>query len=794
MSIPTLYAYDASGSTDQAANYHDLSQALVSDLPADTTILYWDSVRRVITRAELAAINKARRGNGGTDPLRIAEYVREQNFHGHLVILTDGQVSTNSVDAAGRLLGNDWAFASVTVHLCHTGGTVNMSVSCPFTRASPHTVHLYEPANGYTAKTVTSVTAADLETLTLVGSLRTIPEFMAAAPALERVLIARTMGTNGDPTLRDSLLAMKRRLIAADAATKGSSPLVTQLTDALAAGDHAAALQAADGLTVEYYDDTDDVDAGTWSARFNRLLSMAEGALRGTFDLSNLSGAIRGDRARRAAAAPVAVATAVPETGGDTGGGAAPFVCPITLEAGGDTVLLIADVAEPLLGGGLDKDIVNDLVSCPLNLFKYPDLVRTLLDRLDHPISLAALKEAEDAGAPIATSPLTRRPVIAGGLCLGADAQHAAATNWTLARLVSGGRLLGNPDLWFAALWIAATGTDAPAYLRDVAEPLATHLKWRLANSTAPLSLQGLPEFPITRVPLHAALWYVVASAALNPPPARDVLRAHLPHIRPLLQVLGQTGHTLPRAFRWHIERLSVLMSMLTWVKRDRHTLPARLRALYQAAIHTDAGTWIFVDGPATPEQKRAVRTTLPALYNELPDDELVGLGALVNPQLAAADIPLRFDWTAPPLPTPTIAWAYGLTPVDRDPIRVCPATCRPYFVVPPATWAEAAEVRYSVPAASLLSVHAEYGHYVVKHGAFPTPAALLTHLWARVSGQGKTTLPHRVTEFVEDICRDYAMITATLPVEITPAIFAARFLASVKRTERQRLEAAATA
>lgn len=72
-----------------------------------------------------------------------------------------------------------------------------------------------------------------------------------------------------------------------------------------------------------------------------------------------------------------------------------------------------------------------------------------------------------------------------------------------------------------------------------------------------------------------------------------------------------------------------------------------------------------------------------------------------------------------------------------------------------------------------------------MKHGVFPTKPELLKHLWRRVSGQGKTTLPAGVVSMVEDIRMDFAEIEATL----TPAEVGRRFTASVKRIDRERLE-----
>lgn len=148
----TLIAYDCSGSTSVSQPYHSITQQIVAALPADATILGWDSDTRIFTHEQLKEINIALKGFGGTNSEVIANYVKTNNFHGHLVIITDGQVSSHSVDMCGKILGTDWEFASVVNHLIETGGTVNMSVSCPFTRRSPHQIFIYKRTGGLRAR------------------------------------------------------------------------------------------------------------------------------------------------------------------------------------------------------------------------------------------------------------------------------------------------------------------------------------------------------------------------------------------------------------------------------------------------------------------------------------------------------------------------------------------------------------------------------------------------------------------------------------------------------------------
>jgi hypothetical protein len=351
------------------------------------------------------------------------------------------------------------------------------------------------------------------------------------------------MGSPGDPAMRDALLALKKRVIAKAAAEAGQGLSACALVAALDAKNTQAALDAAAALTSEYYMHEDasassadaDADAPTFSARVSRLVSMCEGALRTTFDLSGLNAAIHTDRVRRAQmsrAAPAAqVPIAVPHSGDSASdsassdsasASASTFECPVLLDSDAsaqDVLLLLANDTPPVLEGE-DAKVVNECLDCPLNALKFPSVVSKLLAKLDHPISLLAWKQLEtslsgenrvESGGVFdvnVRSPLTRRPVV-GGLCLGLDEAHAKATTWALDRVLLGGKRVGNPDLWFAVVWLLLKDVSKkPAWISEaVVEKAQAHMAWRLQHHTSFLALTGLPELPTTRVPLKAALW-----------------------------------------------------------------------------------------------------------------------------------------------------------------------------------------------------------------------------------------------------------------------------------------------
>lgn len=808
MSAFTLIAYDGSGSTGGHGRYHDLTQEIVARHP-DAAILYWDSTSRLIGREALAAINHARRGGGGTETTAIAQHLRQVGFHGHLVIISDGQVSAVSIDRCGDLLGPDWKFASVTAHLIDTGGPVNMSVTCPFTRVSAHEVFCYRDADNYERMRMAAVSEEDLAAIEEIDTIATVADYEARAELLERLVVARTMGTTGDPRLRDRLLAMKKRITAAEATARGGSDAVRTLVAALEGGGGAgpAAVAAARAIHDEYYGEEHG-----WSARISRLVSLCEGALRGVFDLSGVGAAVRGDRVRRAdAVATVAVPVG---TEGEEGGAGGGFVCPITFDATRDVMLLVI-AGEPVLGGGLDASVVNDILDCPLNLLRYPAVVDALVARLDHPVSLAAWLAATAAaeGTPMTHSPMTRRELLAGGggICIGNTEAHCRATAWTLAQLTTGGKLVGNADLWMGTLWLLIRREPRLAWLRGVEgfmETLTEHCRWRLREHTSFIGLTGAPEFPITRVPVGVAIWYVFASALFTgSEPRRELIRSHMAHLDELAELLLElTGFVLPAGIAEHTLRVRVLLSMLGAVKRDRWRLPELLRGLVQASLvgprpesvgaavrgreHLPA--LIPLDGPPTAAGCAAVLAALPAFYAGLSDLELVALGALVGPDKAAGDIPLPVGWRPGAVigGCGAVGWGYGLGPLPKKLVRICPATCRPYYTLEDGrVWSAAAESVYGIPVGAMMSLDKKFGDFVCRYGAYPTREELLVFIYNRYVVCGRRrTLPAALEQLVSETMEEFAEIMRDVPV----AEFVARFTESCPIERRRAMEAGA--
>lgn len=795
--MPTLFAYDHSTSTRGHQQYHELSQAIYKKEAAkvaderDMIILIWDSTAEVADAARLEEINKNLSAAGGTRPITVAEYITDNDFHDRLVLITDGQTNEYNVDLCTTKLGMEWKFSSCEIHLINTGGVVNMSVTCPFTRNAPHSINEYVD---HSSKTLIVVTPEDLEAISLIKTIDTLAQFNQHSEAIERVVRARTMGTTGDPSLRDNILAMKKRIVAARSAECAKEQPVVDMVAAVQAS-APNALELAQAVTNNYYATFND----DWSAAISRLVGMCEGSLRGAFDLSNVNAAIQSDRARRAAETKTVAISDVAQTDAPAG-----FECPITLDTEADVVLLVAHEGAPVLTG-LDKSVVNYLADCPLNALNNPEVVDRIKARLDHPVSLVALQQAAASGAPINASPMTARR-IAGGIALGCNRDQVRCATSAIAQVVAGGKLLGNPDLWFAVIWRIVESGAVP-HLAHLAPQFRAQMLWRCEHNSTFMALSGLPELPTTRVPLGVAAWYVVAASAFASAGREEPMRAHITHIEPLLAIVELAGYALPAGIPDHVLRLRTMLGMLSAVKKDRHTLPFIATALYQNTVPVDAACvgdavravetvppFVPVDGPATEASVALAVQALPEQWRALSPKELFALASMVDPSLSAGDVNVPFDfapvaerrWTSA-----VTSWQYGLTRYQPANVQICPATCRPYYTVPASgqVWKEAASAHFGVPVEALLSDSRHFGEFVCKYTKYPTFDELIVYIYNRVvkGASGKTTLPYDMERLAKETMTDFAAVM----LQVAPEDFRKRYASSRMTWDREKMEAA---
>lgn len=94
---------------------------------------------------------------------------------------------------------------------------------------------------------------------------------------------------------------------------------------------------------------------------------------------------------------------------------------------------------------GFDKYIVDDIAVCPLRLLNYPEVKAKLKSRLSNFIGVKYSDK-------FFKNPFTQKKLM-GAIPLGAHHNHVKVGNYTIAKMFSDGKILGNLNMFYAAIW-----------------------------------------------------------------------------------------------------------------------------------------------------------------------------------------------------------------------------------------------------------------------------------------------------------------------------------------------------
>lgn len=440
-----------------------------------------------------------------------------------------------------------------------------------------------------------------------------------------------------------------------------------------------------------------------------------------------------------------------------------PVECPIIMDTDVPQIMVV-DIGEPVLAN-VEKHIVDDIISCPLRILNYPDIVAKLKPAISQ-------WTGTQINENLSRNPFTKQELI-GTIPLGSCSQHVACGNYTIAKLFTSGKLLGNLHMYWAVIWYLVS-QDTWAYLSDIKEQVTEHMVYRLKSSNTFASLTGLPQYVLTKVPTDVAVWYCVNSSLLNPPTDRDTCRLHLFNMEPMLAMLKELGYPVSAQTMKQINRTKVLMSMLSMSKKSNERFRNQMTCLVQNAVKIDLTNvlddvknlegliqWIPTDGPASKTQQTEILSSLPEFFSELSIEELVGLSKLVDASKSASGIVLPCDWIPEPV-LPVINWTvYGLKNYEENfDVQICPGTFRPYYNImyknKPSTWVE--KVTETVgPVDKVFSGCKRFIDFMYKYNRFPNVDSFLLFCYNRYSEKFSVpTLPFFAKQFANEIIRYY--------------------------------------
>ena len=781
----TVVGYDCSGSTDigfsSSTFYHSATQNIVKHLNSETTLfIRWDDTYNIISKVDLEEINKNKKGFGGTSPVKFFQFLKDIEFKGDLIFISDGQIGEYYVSECSKMLMNS-KFDKVWIYLIYTGGAINESVSCALTRNSPHEINIYKNLNDNIPTDSISVTNEDFNFIFNIDTVNSVEEFLTQKETIKNVLFSLNTGTSGNKVLHSKLVELKKKLIKSESKSfiKNVDNPVSKLIKSFK--NNEPSLIELDNVWKMYYKLEDD-DNNDWKKLIDKFISWCSDGLINSFDRNKIS-----NREASAVKEPIIPSDTVQileEKLDDL-----KLTCPITLSDSSNMILLMKKNGSSVFDD-LPTNIRDSLINCPLNALRNKDILNYIKSLMDCIISIEAYKELVEYGISD-KSPLTRDQIF-GGLCLGKDKSHIQATNSTLRYILTGGKSLGNIDMWFVIIYFIIKRADDDYYLKDYLPMFEEHLKYRLMNSNSYMSLSGLPTYPVYSVPLGLALWCSVMATTSNlsliKDPKNDPIRLHLSYSNDIIELLNIININVPNKLIQHINRLKTLRHFLLEVKKGKEqTLKLKnlVDALSYNAIET-LDLWILIDGQPSDLQISNVISKFPIVCQDLSNTEIKDILELCDSNKAEADIYIPYNYNIKPFrKTITKNWEFNNN-LPYHKVNISPKTCRPYYNISDngfmKTWLDKAIEIYGY---TLFSTNNFFGKYISENKKYPTKSEFLNYIFMYHFTRGKKTLPICVEQFVDEVFNDYQEILQT----IDPGIFAKRWDDSVYKDVRKIME-----
>jgi len=772
--VTTYVCIDCSYSTNMNKEYWNKAIE-IAEMNGNAEFLLWDISVDKLSREQVLMWAKSCRGRSGTSPQCFLPLIKNGS---RLIILTDGQVSGSAVTECDRLM-KDKSLSYVEVYFVNTGGNMNLSVSAPFTRSCEYCIFVDDVklADGSSNSAINLTPYRDNPT-----------SFVKDAESLLKLVVMQNVGKQNLP-LRNEILDLQKNLLATVAANNSSAvdETTSNLRNLLVAGQYDAAV-----LETRRISSAGDSSVGQ---RIETVCQELVRAVSGSNDFS--FSMLQPGRLARAELVQTTRVEELPvvEQCSDR------WVCPIQLSTD-FPLLLLADGA-PVFED-LDKGYLDMLLTNPLMVLANTDLVQKIRARLDHPVGLDAAKELFSRGN--VKSIYTRRPVSCA-LALGDHKSHTVATNFALARMFFGDKLVGLPELWLAVVYFVVESTTYLVETEGFTDIFRACMLRRMKRQQTNMTLTGLPVEPMIKVPIDIAVWYCVVSPHVvgnwtGDDDARNRLRSFglaAPYLVRLVELLGY-----PYDRAWTLNQLS-LYKAFSWMMReenDNSQWRKLLRAQHQNSMRLDDqyATIVLLDGEATVD-----KPALPSDFRCCPEaeavslPELLALSKLVNRQKSVntVSLPRNLPVDANSVPAAVYNYAYHLHS-EADYSQFQPELCR--FTLRPVVMDRRRRLHWTACAVEIfgpldrqISLYNWFIKYVMENGAYPTRSGFIAFLSSkqanREDGKAKDTLPANILYQVDIVFQNYENVLGVGFADVTPLEFKTTAYASMREVDRVELD-----
>ena len=660
----------------------------------------------------------------------------------NFILITDGEVGDNSVQICDKTFEEadkkqGFRYNKSICFLASTSyGDLNMSVTCPFSRNCESQV--FTKKRGEEIKALVQYTAQDYKILDSLEEI-TLENFEEKYDLIEGLIIALNMGKEGNIPLKNQLVTMKNRMV------KELSKKMTnevdygqQMREYLEKDNFQAAIEIAGVMSKAYFSDDTTTDI---EKKVSHLINLC-GDLRGKYSIGQI-------KSNKMATAQTANEGKLDKEVEISDLSKNPIECPIILDE--DVPQILIDECDPFLLN-VEKHIVDDIAACPLRILNYPELKAKFKASIS---TFTGVKYSDK----LLKNPFTQNRLL-GAIPLGTHKSHVAVGNYTIAKLIAGGKIMGNLNMYYAVIWYLISEGEIQ-FLNEIKPNVTEHLIFRLKNSKSMASMCGQAQFVTTQIPSDVAVWYCVSSGYLNQPTDRDTFRFHFPNMEPMIKITKALGYPLDKGLKSHFLRTKTLMVMLSRFKKfttqEKKEFKTWCRGFYQRGFFIDSTkveakfkelevcpSFIPIDGEPEPDQSKRMYEKFPNYCLDLSPEELYYISTLLDAQKSAADIFLNYNLVAPPLPKAEINWCYGVDYKDPSKVNFNPKTLRPFYTVEGRTWEEVATECFKVDSVQkLFSGCKLLLNYIEKYSKRPEFIELVLFYYNRLIEAGKkTTLP----------------------------------------------------
>ena len=214
--MKTLFVVDCSSSINGHSNYYSKIRELVNkyyNSERGDKFYTWSQRFQFKTTAEMNQYIIDKKGTKGTDSSLIAEIanqVKHEKFE-HLIIITDGQVSTSIIDKSDLLVKQyKLKFSYVSSYLINLHNDANESVGCPYSRECPGITYIIY--NNGTQKTLATLTKEDRNNFNNMNNINNLNDFNSKYESLFRAIRAECLGKERDKNLANKLNSLEKKL------------------------------------------------------------------------------------------------------------------------------------------------------------------------------------------------------------------------------------------------------------------------------------------------------------------------------------------------------------------------------------------------------------------------------------------------------------------------------------------------------------------------------------------------------------------------------------------------------